>query len=236
MNESDTSAPPDSQDMATRYEAMFGMFCSKNVAGDQYCMLDTGIQKMMAQPDEIESDIMDMSGPDAAYAKTMCSTCGMKIMQASMKMAPVDEAVTAEAEGIMKQLAAGCFKKGEKFCLEFFEDGNWKKLVTDCGAPEDPKVGPLPAGDTCSASCKTTFTTITTEWGCCLAMMAAAESTEFLTYLEKQAGSCDAKVTTKCSDFKPAKFGIKVSNLANTWFETSSVNRKTVNDLVQSWW
>jgi len=216
--------------MATSLETMFGMLCNKNLAGDhtdQYCMLDAGIQMMMAPSDEKKDDDMGVSGPDAANAKSLCSHCGMKMIHTAMKIVPA-----AEAEDIMKQITAGCFKQGEKFCLEFIQDGNWEKAMTDCGAPEDPGVRPLPAGDTCSKACKPTFKTITKEWGCCLAMMAAAESTEFLMYLEKKAGSCDVKVATKCSGGKPAKFGIKVSNLANTWFETSSTNKKMVNDLV----
>jgi len=73
---------------------------------------------------------------------------------------------------------------------------------------------------------------MTTEWGCCIAMLAAAGSTSFQTYLGKQAESCGSTIPAKCVGGKPARFGIKVANLDNTWFETSAANKKLVKDLV----
>jgi len=160
----------------------------------------------------------------------MCSPCGLKMVTAVMKMAPTED----RGPDLLKQMKAGCYKKGDKYCLDYIQNGppSWDTVVRDCGAPEDPSVATMPAADTCSTACKTTFNLMTTEWGCCIAMLAAAGSTSFQTYLGKQAESCGSTIPAKCVGGKPARFGIKVANLDNTWFETSVANKKLVNDLV----
>jgi len=160
----------------------------------------------------------------------MCSPCGLKMVTAVMKMAPTED----RGPNLLKQMKGGCYKKGDTYCLDYIQKGppSWDTVVRDCGAPEDPSVATMPAADTCSTACKTTFNLMTTEWGCCIAMLAAAESTSFQTYLGKQAESCGATIPAKCVGGKPARFGIKVANLDNTWFETSVANKKLVNDLV----
>ena len=117
------SSRASSSDANATLSAMLKAMCSTDKDGT-YCVLQPAFQSMV-----------DGGEGDSPAATAMCSLCGKKMMQATGKALP-----KAERASLSKQMAAGCFKKGDKFCADFISAGppTWDTVVKDCSAPENP--------------------------------------------------------------------------------------------------
>ena len=112
-------------------------------------------------------------------------------------------------------MVAGCFKKGDKFCATYIEDGppKWEVVVKDCGAPTDPSaLSSVPESATsCSSTCKTTVTSMVSNWGCCMTTMAKAQNKKFADYMKSLVSACGETRPGNCAGGKPLRIGVKVS-------------------------
>ena len=135
---------------------------------------------------------------------------------------------------VSRQMVAGCFKKGDKFCGDYINEGppKWDVVVTDCGAPADPSdLTSIPASATCSSACNTTVTSMVSNWGCCMTTMAKAQNAKFATYLKALVNTCGGTPPRNCAGGKPLRIRIKVKNLKKAYYDTTE-GAATVTDLV----
>jgi hypothetical protein len=122
---------------------------SKDMDGN-YCMLDSMIKEAQ------DSDNMNAG-------KIMCKPggCGLKMMgfmadfhlaQECAKSKTDCDAASAEVAQMTLFLSAGCFKKDNKYCMDYISEGppKWDEVVKSCGFPEDPS-STIACSDTCKA-------------------------------------------------------------------------------------
>ena len=177
--------------------------------------------------------------PSKPSVSDMCKPggCGMKLMTTMFEMNKLmGNYSDNELEKEQRMIEAQCYKNGNRYCGEYIETGPppWDQLVSDCGAPEDPWIGSMPSGDTCSATCKPTWGGLVTNWDCCTKMMMEATPQEFQTYMTAQASACNTTLPGACSGGQPIQFVVEIDNLNYDWLDADPANKKLVDDLVAS--
>jgi len=205
-------------DMNGAISAMLKAMCTTDKDGS-YCMLQPAFQSMMGEG----------QGDKGPAASAMCSHCGKKVMQASAKAGP-----KAMADRVSKEMVAGCFKKGDKFCADYISEGppTWDTVVKDCGAPGDPSdLTSIPDSATCSSTCNTTVMSMVSNWGCCMTTMAKAQDPKFTKYVKSLVETCGGTPPRICAGGKPLRIRIKVKNLKKEYYDTTD-GSKMVTDLV----
>jgi len=227
-----------------------------------YCKLDADVKAMMAENSE---------GPNVT---TFCKpgSCGMKWMTYMFEFALVSACSKGEetdsckdmkddVEGQISFFTAACFKKGDKYCMDYVNKGppKWDDIAKECGFPKAPTSDTAATvGTTCSDACKPVWQSMDDNWGCCLATLATTVEDEFFDALGRQFSSCGiTDPPAPCSGGEPLSFKVEVrvfltcehclrgccltvegirvqvSNLAWTWYEASAGNKKLVTTYVR---
>ena len=205
---------------------------------------------------------------------TFCKpgSCGMKYMTymlefylvaACSKGEETDECKEAQAlvEEQISFFSAACFKKGDKYCMEYVVKGppKWSDIAQKCGFPDAPTSSiAATVGTNCSDACQPAWQSMAVNWGCCIATLATTVEDEFFEALGRQFSSCGiTDPPDPCSGGAPLSFKVEVrvfltcehclrgccltvegirvqvSNLAWTWYEASAGNKKLVTTYVR---
>ena len=177
-----------------------------------YCMLDSMIKEAQ------DSDNMNAG-------KIMCKPggCGLKMMGFMADFHLAQECAKSKtdcdaASAVVAQktlfLSAGCFKKDNKYCMDYISEGppKWDEVVKSCGFPEDPSSTIAETlGTTCSDTCKATWQSLVDNWGCCAPTMAITIQKTFDNAITKQSTSCNiANGPGYCQGGTPRSFSIEV--------------------------